>query len=75
MVSTTPYSLTAEFLEQLPLWKPEAERTFQRRGGGEESLIARVQLTGQPAVPSSRRPPPTISLNPMKIPTSGHFHL
>lgn len=42
MVSTTPSSLQAMFLEQLPLWDWWAERTFQGLGVGREPPTAQV---------------------------------
>ena len=45
MVSAASYFPKAMFLEQLPLWEQWAESTFQNGGGGEEPLIAQVQLS------------------------------
>ena len=53
MFSTAHSSFKAVSLKQDLVWELWAEHTLQGWGGGEETLIAKIQLSGQPVVMSS----------------------
>ena len=53
MITTAHSSFKAVSLKQDLVWELWAEHTFQGWGEGEETLIAKIQLLGQPVVMSS----------------------
>lgn len=72
MVSTTHYSLKAVSLKKAPTMGTVGRMYIPRTGADEDSPTAQGQLSGQPSVIFSQRPPPTLHPSGPTLPTLSH---